>query len=96
MKMCCKWLENLVGTMNTNGISFVPRARFGDRYFAVRFRWVNPQLWQSLSQQLPQMTPFATAGECLVNHCPGCGTKLDDWIAAHPTEFDTLLSQVID
>jgi hypothetical protein len=82
--------------MNGNGMTMVPRKRFGDRYFVIRFRWVDPVLWKRLSDQLPQMTPFATAGEMAVNHCPGCGTKLSDWIQQNQGEFEELCDQVVD
>ncbi len=82
--------------MNQNGITIVPRQKYGDRYFAVRFRWVDPELWQRLSDQLPKMTPFASAAETGINCCPGCGTRLDEWIEANSALFDELLEKVID
>jgi len=94
--ICCKWLQIALENMNMNGITVVPRHSFGRRCFVVRFRWVDPALWNKLSGQLPQMTPFATAGEKAINYCPGCGTNLEGWIAEHEDEFDALVPLVID
>ncbi len=82
--------------MNQNGISIVPRHKYGDRYFVVRFRWVDPVLWKGLSKVLPQMTPFASASEKGINCCPGCGKDLTRGIEENPALFDRLLSEVVD
>lgn len=68
----------------------------GRRYFVMRFRWVDPSLWAKLGKELPQMTPFASAGEVGVRHCPGCGADLKRWAEEHPNEFDAMLRQVVD
>jgi hypothetical protein len=94
--ICCKWLKTSLENMNQNGITIVPRERFGGRFFVVRFRWVDPHIWEGLSSQLPQMTPFATAGEKAIIHCPGCGANLADWIQAYPADYESLLAKVID
>lgn len=94
--LCCKWMRTSVKNMNMNGITVVPRERFGGRIFVVRFRWIDPLLWEKISGQLPQMTPFATAAEIAVNHCPGCGKDLNEWIQENPDEFKELLTQVLD
>jgi hypothetical protein len=93
---CCGWLKLKAEYMNQNGMTVVPRERFGRRFFAVRFRWVDPLFWEKLSGQLPQMTPFATAAEIAINHCPGCGAPLAGWIQQNPEEFGALLAQVVD
>jgi hypothetical protein len=82
--------------MNMNGLSVVPRERDGEMQFVVRFRWIDPNLWADLGKTVPQMTPFATGGEMVLRHCPGCGHDLIDWAKGNPNEFKVLLEQVID
>lgn len=93
---CCEWFSNAISSMNANGISIVPRKEYGWRHFAIRFRAVDPVLWASLSSNLPKGTPFASAAELSINNCPGCGTKLEDWIAENSDAFEALVLQVVD
>lgn len=93
---CCIWMRTKLGNMNMNGITVVPRERYGGRFFVVRFRWVDPVFWEKLVQPLPQMTPFATAAEIAINNCPGCGANLSELIRDNPAQFDALLNTVVD
>jgi hypothetical protein len=96
MNVCCDWLRVALENMNMNGLTVVPRHKFGQRCFVVRFSWVDPNLWKRLGSTLPPSTPFATAAEKVINFCPGCGTELDEIIARDRDAFDLLVSQVID
>lgn len=94
--MCCAWMQNSIQIMNESGITTVPRRRLGADYFAVRFRIMDPGKLTQLSSHLPVGTPFTSAAEMAINHCPGCGASLAGWIVEHPDEFEILLGQVID
>lgn len=93
---CCAWLQMKLDHMNQNGLTVVPRVKQGSRFFAVRFRSVDPRQWQELSGALPKGTPFATTAEMALVCCPGCGTRLDSWIASNADVFDKLVHDVVD
>jgi hypothetical protein len=94
--LCCARMKLEIENMNQNGITIVPRMLAGRRCFVVRFRWVDPALWQRLGHQVPQMTPFASAGETGIRHCPGCGASLEEWAERNALEYDEILTRVVD
>lgn len=96
MRMCCDWMSNGIGRMNDSGPTIAPRRQFGGDFFALRFRAIAPDVVAELSKDLPRGTPLTTGGELAINHCPGCGAKLSDWITEHAEDFEVLLGQVID
>lgn len=96
MRMCCEWMSNGLKRMNDSGVAPVPRREFGHDIFVIRFRSMDIDAVARLSSYLPSGTPFASGGDLAINHCPGCGVRLSDWISDHPEDFEEILRQVID
>lgn len=93
---CCTWLKNVLSNMNGKGMSVVPRERYGRSFFAFRCRSVDQALWSKIALQSAIDVAHAQAAEVAINHCPGCGTPLEQLIDANPEEFAQLCRQVED